>query len=185
MKSIRGVVLLAATGISLTACGGGETPSSPQVSTLFTQLHVQPTAPMSEIDPRGLITLSVTPAEIGGTVTIEVCSDQTGQPLPGSFAIDPAACAAANGQWRLARDSQGLLWDRVEVTRSISVQFDREAGQAGLLFRSSYRAPITGYGEDVGVCPWVLAENLDVGVVCTSDDEVRLLPVVRGATPVS
>ena len=184
MKSIRGVVLMAATGISLAACGG-EAPSSPQVSTLFTQLQVQPTAPMSEIDPRGLITLSVTPAEIGGTVTIEVCSDQSGQPMPGSFAIDIADCGAANGVWRLARDSDGQLWDRVEVTRSISVPFDREAGQAALLFRSSYRAPSGGYGEDIGVCPWVLAENLDVGVVCTSDDEVRLLPVVRGATPVS
>jgi len=175
MKSIRGVALMAATGIVLAACGS-ETPSSPQVSTLFTQLHVQPTAPTSEIDPRGLIALSVTPAEIGGTVTIEVCSDQTGQPMAGSFAIDVADCPAANGQWRLARDSEGRLWDRVEVTRSISVQFDREAGPAGLLFRSSYRAPDGGYGEDIGSCPWVLAENLDIGVVCTSDDEVRLLP---------
>jgi hypothetical protein len=175
MKSIRGVTLMAATGILLAACGG-EAPSSPQVSTLFTQLHVQPLARMTEIDPRGLITLSVTPAEIGGTVTIEVCSDQAGQPMPGSFAIDTADCGAANGQWRVARDSEGRLWDRVEVTRSISVHFDGEAGPAGLLFRSSYRAPNGGYGEDIGACPWVLAENLEVGVVCTSDDEVRLLP---------
>ena len=178
MKTNRAAVAIAVIGIALAACGD-DSPTSPEASASLTQLHIEPNTPTSDVDPRGFIAISVLPGEIGGTVTIEVCSGETGQPMPGDFAIDLIACENVGGQWIIALDSQGRSWERRELAGSAIVRFDREPGQAGLLFRSSYEAPGNGATEDVGLCPWVLSEGLDVGVLCTSDDDMRLLPVVR------
>jgi hypothetical protein len=184
MKSTRAAMAVAVIGMTLSACGD-DSPTSPEASIALTQLHIEPNTPTSDVDPRGFIAISVLPGEVGGTVTIEVCSDGGGQPMPGDFAIDLIACERAGGQWTIAIDSQGRSWEQRELAGSAIVRFDREHGQDALLFRSSYRAPGGGISEDVGLCPWVLADGVDVGVLCTSDDEVRLLPVVRsgyGAT---
>lgn len=178
MKRNGPTAAVAFLGISLAACGG-ESPTSPESFSLVTELHIEPNVPAPELDPTGLVSITVLPGETGGTVTIEVCSDDAGQPMPGNYPISLQACADAGGEWAIARDVQGRAWDSRELARSDIVKFARETGQPPLLFRAAYEARAGGFSENVGFCPWLLAEQVDVGVLCTSEDDVRLLPVVR------
>lgn len=184
MRTRTAAIVIAVFGFAMNACGG-DAPTGPAGSAMPTELHVETNAPVSESDPTGLVVVSVFQGEVGGTISIEVCADDAGLPLPGDYRIDSDECAESSGRWIIATDDQGRLWDRQPIDEFVLLRFEREPGQAALLFRTSYQAPNTGNSKSVDICPWTLAEHSDVGVLCTSDNEFRLLPRVlagEGAT---
>jgi len=171
------VLTVGMMGIAMTACG--DAPTNPVAPTELTQLAIEPSTPISDTDPTGMVILTVFGGETTGTVTVEVCSDQAGNPMPGEFPIDVAACEQAAGRWIVAVDDQNRAWDRRSVDEPAILRFGREANQGALLFRASYEAPKNGRSESVPACPWTLAEGSDLGVRCTSKNEIQLLPGIR------
>lgn len=159
------------------ACDGSH-PTSPDSSSSLsgtTTLHVEPDAALSPDDPSGMVSLAVWPFEAGGAVSIDVCVDDAGQPIASTFDVN-TGCASQGGIWTIARDQTGDPWISRIWSGRATVRFDRQAGQAPILFRSAYYAPDGGATRDITDCRWLLAEHSDVGVACTSDGAVRQMP---------
>jgi hypothetical protein len=177
MNSHTVALAVGMVGIALTACG--DAPTDPVAPTELTQLAIEPSTPISDNDPTGMVILTVFGGEATGTVTVEVCADAFGSPMPGDYALDVAACEQASGRWIVAIDNRDRAWDRRSIDGSEILRFGREANQGVLLFRASYEAPDNGRSESVPACPWTLAEGSDLGVRCTSRNEIQLLPGIR------
>ncbi|MDH3296808.1 MAG: hypothetical protein OEM23_05055 [Gemmatimonadota bacterium] len=178
MNTSAVAVTIGMLGMALAACAG-DSPTDPVGATELTQLVIEPSTPISDADPAGMVILTVLGGETSGTITIEVCGDDAGLPLPGDYAIDLEACSLAGGRWLIGVDDQERSWDRRSIAESVILRFGREPGQGALLFRASYEAPRNGQSKSVPACPWTLVEGSDLGVRCTSDSEIRLLPGVR------
>lgn len=159
------------------ACGGSS-PTSPESSSSLTgttTVHVEPDAALTPDDPSGMVNLSVWPFEAGGAVSIDVCVDDAGLPIASELDLD-ADCVSQGGRWDIARDQEGDPWISRTWWGQAVVRFDRQAGQAPMLFRVAYQAPDGGATRDISDCRWLLAEHSDVGVACTSDGAARQMP---------
>ena len=184
MRSNLPALLCAAASMATVACGESGPTAPAQVDDVNpTILQVQPDAAVTHDDASGLVNLSVWPHDAGGLVSIETCVATDGRPIAASF--DRAtSCEAQGGHWTIARDMSGEPWVGRTWQGWATVRFSRETGQAPMLFRTSYEAPRGGATRDVVGCRWILAENSDVGVACTSDDEARVMPwVAPGGSP--
>ena len=176
-----------AMGLLLSGCADGS-PTMPEADSNPTVLTIEPSAPIALSDSNGMAAISVFPHQVGGGLTIEVCSDEDGRPLVADFSSDvtSAECGAAGGTWSAATDLRGRTWSARTWEGPALLRFARGPGQSPLLFRASYQAPNGASDRDVSDCPWVLADGRDVGVRCTSTGEFRLLPNVlpaSGANP--
>lgn len=178
------VLVLAALALGATACADGG-PTAPSSEPSPTTLSVEPDAALVPDDPTGLVNLAVWPHEAGGQISIEVCVDAGGDPIAAGFDRG-LECEAQSGHWVIARDQDGVRWVERTWPGYATVRFDRSPEQPPMLFRATYEAPDGGATRSVRGCSWLLAEATDVGVACTSDDEVRVLPWLApgGAAPV-
>lgn len=166
------VLAVLALGAAACADGGPTAPSSPPRPTT---LSVEPDAALVADDPTGLVNLAVWPHEAGGRISIEVCIDEGGEAIAAAFDRS-LGCEVQGGLWAIARDQDGVHWVGLTWPGYATVRFDRKQEQAPMLFRATYEAPEGGTTRSVRACRWLLAEATDVGVACTSDDEVRVLP---------
>ena len=166
------IFLHIALAIAVGACGDELT--GVDAAERETTLHVQPDAGLTPDDPSGVVALSTRPAIAGGWMTIERCEDREGRPVPANLAA--GTCEEASGTWAVARDAAGTVWQGAAWTGSNVLRFDRFVEQAPTWYRASYTAAPGSGQADIDDCRWTLAEDVDVGVLCSSSTGTRVLP---------